>query len=159
MALELGMGREEIQDALSTVKPFPHTMELKKGINGIRIIDDSYSGNADGVFAALDALSNFSGQKVIVMPTLIELGKDAIDIHKNIAKRIAGACSTAIITGLDFFKEMQEVAMANGMTEIDFVYMTDANKIVDKIKGATKSGDAVLFESRVPKKIIDLLVK
>lgn len=157
VAFELGMSHEEIQNALSTLKPFAHTMELKKGINGIRIIDDSYSGNADGVFAALDALENFSGQKVIVMPTLIELGKNALDIHKKIAERIAEVCKTAIITGSDFFEPMREVAMANGMTEIDFVYMTDPNKIADKIKSTSKFGDVVLLENRVLTKILDLL--
>jgi UDP-N-acetylmuramoyl-tripeptide--D-alanyl-D-alanine ligase len=158
IAFELGMNSEEIQGALSTLKPFPHTMELKKGINGIRVIDDSYSGKTAGVFAGLDALSNFSGQKVIVMPTLIELGKDALDIHKDVAKRIAEVCKTAIITGSDFFGPMQEVALANGMTEIDFVYMIDPHKIVDKIKSATKSGDVVLLESRVPRKLLELLL-
>lgn len=157
VALELGMSRDEIQNALSTLKPFPHTMELRKGINGIRIIDDSYSGNADGVFAALDALTNFSGQKVIVMPTLIELGKDAVTIHKNIAKRIAEVCKTAIITGSDFFGIMQETAVASGMTEIDFVHMTDPYKIVDKIKSTVKPDDVVLLESRVSTKIFELL--
>jgi UDP-N-acetylmuramoyl-tripeptide--D-alanyl-D-alanine ligase len=159
VALELGVSPEEIQNVLATIKPFPHTMELKKGINGIRIIDDTYSGNVDGVLAALDALSNFSGEKTIVMPTLIELGSDALTIHKNIAKKIAEVCKTAIITGFDFFKAMQEVAMANGMTEIDFVYMTDAYKILDKIKSTTKPNSVVLLESRVPSKIIDLLTR
>ena len=158
VALELGMNQEEIQKTLSTLKPFAHTMELKKGINGIRVIDDSYSGNVAGIFAALDALTTFSGQKVIVMPTLIELGKDALEIHKNIAKRIAEVCKTVIITGSDFFGIMQETAIAGGMTEIDFVHMTDPHKILDKIKSTTKPGDVVLLESRVPQKLIDALV-
>lgn len=158
VAKELEMSKEEIQNALDTIQPFPHTMELKEGINGLKIIDDTYSANPDGVYAALDALTIFSKRKIIVMPSLIELGPTALKIHEEIARKIAETCMLAIITAKDYFRAMQKIALENGMTEIDFVYMDDPLKILDKIKSTTQPGDVVLLESRVPQRLMRLFI-
>ncbi|GAH22259.1 unnamed protein product [marine sediment metagenome] len=88
IAKELGMDLKEISEVCQKIKPFPKTMELKKGIREVAIIDDSYSANPAGVIAALNYLKIYSGRKIIVMPCLIELGKASKRVHKRIGEKL-----------------------------------------------------------------------
>ena len=70
------------------LKPSVTAMRKTKGKNGVTIIDNSYSQNPDGVIAAIEYLKNFKGKKVVIMPCLIELGKSAPSVHKNIGRKL-----------------------------------------------------------------------
>ena len=108
MARELGMTEEEISKGVNKIENKFGGIKIKKGINGINIIDATYSANPDGVIAHLEYLKNFSGKKIIVMPCLIELGKASKEVHRRIGKKIAEVCDLAIITTKDRFKEIKE---------------------------------------------------
>ncbi|MDO8265210.1 MAG: UDP-N-acetylmuramoyl-tripeptide--D-alanyl-D-alanine ligase, partial [Candidatus Parcubacteria bacterium] len=55
-AKELGMNLKEISQACSSIKPEQGAIQLKKGINGLNVIDSTYSANPEGVIADLDYL-------------------------------------------------------------------------------------------------------
>ena len=107
-AKELGMSLEEIALAAKSIKQQQAGITLKSGINGINIIDSSYSSNPDGVMADLEYLKIFSGKRIIIMPCLIELGKASREVHLRIGEKIAEVCDLAIITTKDKFKEIKE---------------------------------------------------
>ncbi|MCD5396177.1 MAG: UDP-N-acetylmuramoyl-tripeptide--D-alanyl-D-alanine ligase [Candidatus Pacebacteria bacterium] len=159
VAEELGMSLSEIAEILKNIKPDLGAMQLKKGINGIDIIDASYSANPDGVISALDYLKIWERKKVIMMPCLIELGKVSKEVHKKIGKKIGKICDLAIITTKDRFKEIQKGAKEAGMKKENILFLEDPRKIFEKIKNFCKEGDVVLLEGRVPKKLIELLTK
>ncbi|MEK9135336.1 MAG: Mur ligase family protein [Patescibacteria group bacterium] len=133
------------------VKHLQIGMEPKKGINGLNIIDSTYSANPTGVIAHLDYLKTLPGKKVLVMPCLIELGEASKEVHQRIGAKIAEVCDLAIITTKDRFREIHETAGEKA------IFLESPQEIFEKIKSATQAGDVVLLESRVPKELIRLL--
>ena len=54
------------------------------GINNALVIDDTYNANPDSMKAAIDVLVTQSGEKLMVMGDMAELGIDAPKLHKEI---------------------------------------------------------------------------
>ncbi len=156
---ELGMTEEEISRAVAKIENKFGGIKIKNGINGLKIIDATYSANPDGVLAHLEYLKNFSGKKVIIMPCLIELGSSSEEVHRRIGKKINEVCDLAIITTKDRFKEIKEAASAKATASqgAEVLFLESPKEIFEKIKRTTQSGDIVLLESRVPKEVIKLL--
>ena len=152
VAKELGMKEEEISGAVAKIENKFGGIQLKKGINGINIVDATYSANPDGVMAHLEYLKTFPGQKIIIMPCLIELGKASKEVHKRIGQKIGEVCDLAIITTKDRFKEIKETASEKA------VFLENPKKIFEKIKTFCQPGDVILLESRVPNELIKKLI-
>lgn len=154
-AKELGMNLNEISMACSKIKPEQGGMKLLKNEKGYNIIDSTYSSNPDGVIANLEYLKIWSGKKIIIMPCLIELGKAAKEVHKRIGEKIGQICNLAIITTKDYFREIKYGS--GGSRKVLFI--EDAKKIFEKVKEFNNAEDVILLQSRVPKELIDLLIK
>ena len=154
VAKELGMTDQEISGAVKEIENRFPGAQIRKGINGLTIIDVTYSANPDGVMAGLEYLRTFPGKKVIVMPCLIELGKASKEVHKRIGEKIAEVCDLAIITSADRFADIKEGA--KGSEKV--VLMENPQEIVQKIKGTTTSADVVLLEGRVPQAVLSYLI-
>ncbi len=156
VARELGMTDEEVTRASKKIKNKLPGIEIKKGINGITVIDSSYSANPTGVVAHLEYLKTFSGKKVVVMPCLIELGKCSKDIHFKIGKKISEVCNLAIITTKDRFKEIKEGA---GEKKDNVLFLENPKKILEKLKEFYQPRNVVLLEGRVPAQLVKELTK
>ncbi|MFH1841162.1 MAG: UDP-N-acetylmuramoyl-tripeptide--D-alanyl-D-alanine ligase [Candidatus Nealsonbacteria bacterium] len=156
-AKELGMTLQEIAEACKSIKPEEGSLQIKKGMNDIFIIDSTYSANPDGVIADLDYLNLYGSKKVVIMPCLIELGKSSKKIHKDIGRKIGEVCDLAIITTEDSFKEIKEEAIKNGIAPQNILFLEDSKKIIEKVKNFCKQEDIVLLESRVPSRVIEEL--
>lgn len=151
VAKELGMANEEMQKVIEKIGNQMPGIKLKDGVNGLKILDATYSANPDGVLANLEYLKSFSGKKIIVMPCLIELGKASKEVHRRIGAKIAKVCDLAVITTKDRFGETKVEAGEK------VVFLENPKEIFEKIKSTASSGDVVLLESRVPKELINLL--
>jgi len=157
-AKELGMTLEEITKACQKIESWQGGVELKKGINGLNIIDATYSANPDGVISHLDYLKIWPGKKVIIMPCLIELGKVSKRIHKEIGKKIGEVCDLSIITTREHFQEIGEGATEKGLKGENILFIENPKEIFEKIKNFCSHGDVVLLESRMPSQLINLLI-
>jgi UDP-N-acetylmuramoyl-tripeptide--D-alanyl-D-alanine ligase len=153
VAKKLGMETETIIGRLKEMDSSVGGMRFKK-VSGFDVIDATYSSNPNGIISHLDYLKNWKGKKIIVMPCLIELGSEGKKVHREIGKKIGEVCDLAIITSLDYFKELKK---ASEMKNI--LFMEDGEKIFKKIVSFAKEGDVVLLESRVPLRLIDKLLK
>ena len=150
VAKELGMDLQEISRKLRKIVPEQSGMTFFKNKDGLNIIDATYSSNPNGIISHLEYLKKLEGKKIIIMPCLIELGGSSKKIHKKIGEKINEVCDLAIITTKDRFKEIKQVAPNS-------FFMNNANEINKKILSFSNTGDTVLLESRVPKKLINLL--
>ena len=157
-AKELGMTLEEITKACQKIESWQGGVELKKGINGLNIIDATYSANPDGVISHIDYLKIWPGKKVIIMPCLIELGKVSKRIHKEIGKKIGEVCDLSIITTREHFQEIGEGATEKGLKGENILFTENPKEIFEKIKNFCSHGDVVLLESRMPSQLINLLI-
>jgi UDP-N-acetylmuramoyl-tripeptide--D-alanyl-D-alanine ligase len=160
VAKELGMSLKEISTACLKIKSWQGGIQLKKGKGGLNIIDATYSANPDGVISHLEHLKLWSGQKVIVTPCLIELGKASKEVHKRIGKKIGEICDLAIITTKDKLKEISSEAIKMGMKKENILFLENPKEILKKIKSFCQEGDnIILLEGRVPIQLVSLLVE
>ncbi|HRT18314.1 MAG TPA: UDP-N-acetylmuramoyl-tripeptide--D-alanyl-D-alanine ligase [Candidatus Paceibacterota bacterium] len=148
VAKKLGMTIEEIQDRILKIEG---GLNIKKS-GEFDIIDATYSSNFNGIISHLNYLKKWKGSKIIVMPCLIELGKDAKTTHYEIGRKIGEVCDLAVITTNDYKKEILRGANYYGMKNI--IFTDDAEKIYNQIKLYSKNDSVILLESRVPNKLI-----
>ena len=159
VAKELGMSEEEISLICQKIDNKLPGIRLKKGINGLNVIDATYSANPDGVISHLEYLKIWPNKKVIVMPCLIELGPASKEVHKRIGQKISEVCNLAIITTKERFKEIKDGASESGMEEENILFIEKPKEIFKKIKSFCQPEDMVLLESRVPSELKNLLWK
>jgi UDP-N-acetylmuramoyl-tripeptide--D-alanyl-D-alanine ligase len=165
-AKELGMNLNEISEACKKIRLEQGGMKLIRN-KGFNVVNSTYSSNSDGVIANLNYLKIWQGRKVIIMPCLIELGKAAAEVHKRIGEKIGQVCDLAIITTSDYFEEIKDgathsknsgqVKLLKGGAKVLFI--EDPQKIFEKIKDFNHVEDVILLQSRVPKELIDLLIR
>lgn len=159
VARALGMDYDEIQAGIKTIQPIPHTMQKLAGIKETTIIDDSYSGNVRGVFAALEVLSRMKARrKIMVLQPLIELGVASEKAHKEIGSRIGEVCDYCIVVSQDFFAPLYREALESGMSKDAMMCIPDPHQALRKIQELSDKGDVILIENRVNEEIIDGLL-
>lgn len=162
-AKELGMNLKEISEACQKIRIENGAMKIKKKIEGLTIIDSAYSANPDGVIADLEYLKTYKGKKMIIMPSMIELGKAASAAHQKIGRKIGEICDLAVITAKDYFEKIKNGALEKGMKEEDILFSENPNKIFERFKtfySSVKDGDSenvLLLEGRIPKELVKLL--
>ena len=156
-SLELGLSLEEISSICGDIEDITGMIKLSKGINGIDLIESTYSSNPNSVIAHLSYLNHWTGRKIIVMPCLIELAQSSSRNHVMIGEKIGEVCDLAIITTGDKFREIKEGASRKGMKEDSLMFIESPEKIYEKIKDSVGAGDVVILEGRLPIKLTKLL--
>lgn len=144
VAQELGMSLKEIKNALNNLSNGLN-VSLK---NGITVINSSYSANPNGVISDLEYLKLFDGPKLVIMPSLIELGKSSSRVHERIGKKISEVCALGIITTKDKYDDVKK----GGGDAI--VYLDNPRDIMQKVKDMGIK--TILLEGRSSSKIISL---
>ena len=91
VAMEAGASLTDIEEGLAELNPVPGRLSRLSGMNGCHLIDDSYNANPESFSAAIDVLSRFPGQKILVMGDMNELGIDTDSAHRRIGRNAAGA--------------------------------------------------------------------
>jgi len=151
-AKHLGMGEDEIAEAVKNIRLTDRMLNSYIGKGGALIIEDTYSANPAGVLAALDYLGQQKQKtKIVVMPCLIELGSAAEKVHREIGKKIAEVCDLAIITTKDYFDILKEEAGEK------VILAVKPEKVIELIKDKLNSDTAVLIEGRVADGVVEFV--
>lgn len=82
--LALGLSIDVVAAGLAAAKPYKGRLQTRKGVQGCRVIDDSYNANPASMRAAIDALLSCADEKVLVLGDMGELGADAQQLHADI---------------------------------------------------------------------------
>jgi UDP-N-acetylmuramoyl-tripeptide--D-alanyl-D-alanine ligase len=87
-------------DRLGSFRPLRRHLEVKKGLNGSTLIDDTWNTNSSSVQAALSVLKEISKGKhsIAVLGKISELGKEEKTEHKKIAGMIIKSQPSVLIT-------------------------------------------------------------
>ncbi len=80
-ALALGIDTVHIAEGLSAMTPVQGRMQLKAGLNGARIFDDTYNANPGSLKAALEVLAACPGERWLLLGDMGELGEEAEEFH------------------------------------------------------------------------------
>ena len=85
-ALAAGATLADIRYGLESVRPVPGRLEVKNGVSGARVIDDTYNANPASLAASLEVLKEFQGDRLLVLGDMGELGGQAEDMHRRVGK-------------------------------------------------------------------------
>ncbi len=61
-------------------------LQRKRGLNGAKLIDDTYNANPDSVRAAISVLAQARGKKLLVLGDMGELGREAGAMHAQVGE-------------------------------------------------------------------------
>ncbi len=81
VAIGAGVDPETIRRGLESMQAVPGRLQLKAGIAGSRIIDDTYNANPASMKAALAVLADFSGRHFLALGDMGELGENETALH------------------------------------------------------------------------------
>ncbi len=89
--IHLGYNELEIQARLQVLRPVSMRLELKQGIHGNFLIDDTYNNDIAGLTIALNFLNQQKQrpQKVVILSDLLETGLVERELYQQIAQLIA----------------------------------------------------------------------
>ncbi len=85
-AMQAGAGLDEVKRGLEKLKAVAGRLEVKEGISGARLIDDTYNANPGSLAAGLEVLREFEGERVLVLGDMAELGEQAEAIHRRVGE-------------------------------------------------------------------------
>lgn len=146
-----------LEKVISKLDSPAKTMKLVESHTKAILVDDTFNANPDGVLAALKYMKIFKGMKILVLTPLIELGKDADNIHKFLGRKAAEVCDLILLTNLNYIDSFTEGAssIARGREKIQIVNSTVGQKIIEQ---NTREGGIVIFEGRESGRILEKLV-
>lgn len=81
VALVLGVSTENIASALQVFSGVSGRLNIQAGLNGARVIDDTYNANPLSLKAAIDVLAEMDGETFLVLGDMAELGVTAEALH------------------------------------------------------------------------------
>ncbi len=81
VAMAVGVDPASIRVGLEAMQTVPGRLQLKTGVAGSRILDDTYNANPASIKAALEVLQDFSGRHFLALGDMAELGKDEKMLH------------------------------------------------------------------------------
>ena len=85
-ALEAGATLTQVKSGLEKLKSTAGRLEIKRGLKGARVLDDTYNANPASIAAGIEVLRGAGGRTVLVMGDMAELGDAALDIHRRVGE-------------------------------------------------------------------------
>ncbi|MGM0811618.1 UDP-N-acetylmuramoyl-tripeptide--D-alanyl-D-alanine ligase [Thioalkalivibrio sp.] len=86
-ATAVGCGIEDIARGLEDWRPVAGRMRVFREASGARIWDDTYNANPESLVAALQVLAADSGETVLVLGDMSELGHGAREMHAEMGRK------------------------------------------------------------------------
>jgi UDP-N-acetylmuramoyl-tripeptide--D-alanyl-D-alanine ligase len=80
----IGCSQADIIDGLQSFKPVSGRLQKKQAKNSAVVIDDTYNANPDSVRAAIHVLAQATGEKILVLGDMGEVGSDGPAYHVEI---------------------------------------------------------------------------
>ena len=110
-ALLVGLKPQEIQNGLDSYKPIEKRFE-ETVLDNLTIINDSYNANPDSMKAAIKAFVElYSGEKILVLGDMKELGQDEVEYHKEMGVFLNNFENITVYTVGDLAKNISDITI------------------------------------------------
>ena len=113
--------------------------------SGALLLDDTYNATPESTIAALDLLSELSGQKIAVLGDMLELGQYENIGHKSVGKRASKVVNYLIAVG-PRGRIRAETAKTEGLPPTAITCVDNAIEAAELLRYYLKSGDVVLIK-------------
>ncbi len=140
MARGLNIPLDKIKAGLEAFSAVTRRMEVKEGLNGAKIIDDSYNANPLAMSYAVDVLSKQAGTKVMVIGDMLELGAISEETHRALGQQAKAAGIDHLFAYGDFSK----IAVATFGSNARFY--ADKNQLINDLKPLLNADMVVLVK-------------
>lgn len=147
VARHLGVADDDIATALAGVEP-PAMRFVRRRVGGVEILDDAYNANPDSMAASLAAFDEIAGtrRRILVLGAMLELGEDAVAMHREVGGIAAGIEPTHLVTVGDLGDEIAAGAAEAGLAE--GIHRTaSADEAATLVATLVADGDAVLVKA------------
>lgn len=140
VARALDVSLQDIKQGLENFEPVKWRMEVKAGINGAKIIDDSYNANPMAMKYAIDTLAKQSGKQILVIGDMLELGVHEVERHKEVGQQAKAA-------GIDYLIAFGDLAQ-HAVKEfgINAQFFTDKSKLIAELSTMLDAETVVLVK-------------
>jgi UDP-N-acetylmuramoyl-tripeptide--D-alanyl-D-alanine ligase len=146
LAFKLGITLQEISAAAKELLPTPHRLQLIKTPFGA-VIDDAYNSNPRGARNALEVLSLFEGERVVITPGFVELGRVEQEENFLLGKEI-GKIGAVLISVNN--QKIVEGAKEGGSEETRAILAKDLEEAVKIFQDNFLQNATVLFLNDLP---------
>jgi UDP-N-acetylmuramoyl-tripeptide--D-alanyl-D-alanine ligase len=149
-ARALGRPLRELAEAIASLEPVEHRLQLIAGTGGITVIDDAYNSNPQGAAAALEVLAAMpAGKRVVVTPGIVELGPLQLEANRELGGRVARVADAIIVVS-----PVNRPALSDGVRGAGngtlLVTVDSLKEAEAELARLLRPGDAVLFENDLP---------
>ncbi|MCA1647513.1 MAG: UDP-N-acetylmuramoyl-tripeptide--D-alanyl-D-alanine ligase [Chloroflexi bacterium] len=145
VALEEGFSLSEAAEALQGLSPTLRLL-IVDGINGSRVVDDSYNASPESVLAALNLLKELPGRRKIgVLGDMLELGTEERPAHERVGNRAAAVLDLLVAYGPRSKITADEARRAGLKAEQVFEPDSQA-EIINLLRARLRPGDDVLIK-------------
>lgn len=137
MAASFDMSLALIKQGLETMSNVKGRLKISALNSRIRIIDDSYNANIASVKAAIDVLTHFESENVLIFGDMGELGKNTAEFHQQVGYYANEKQVDHVYTCGVHSREAALTAGASGRAFLDQEVLVDALfELMTKLKPA-----------------------
>jgi UDP-N-acetylmuramoyl-tripeptide--D-alanyl-D-alanine ligase len=147
-ALALGLSLRKIREGLAGFKAPAHRLQLKKGIKGSLLIDDSYNANPASMKTALSTFQSLrQGKRAgLVLGDMLELGAEGQKAHQEIGRQI-GAMEIDYLVALGpLSQEMISEAQRGKRPPRKTFGALEHKEIIRQLESLIRTGDLILIK-------------
>lgn len=143
-----GLMPEEIATGLENASITEMRLEIKEGIWGSRLIDDSYNASPDSVKAALNLLAQVPDKKrtIAVLGDMYELGAGTVPGHREVGVKAADLEIDCLCTVGELAREIASGALAAGMHPEHVHVFEKKSQAIEFLRSYLQEGDLVLIK-------------
>lgn len=140
-----GLNDDEIKNGLASMKTVSGRVNVIK-LKDYTLIDDSYNANPVSMKASIDVLSNENDRKLAILGDMFELGRNEVEMHKEVGKYISDKKIDVLITIGNLSKNISENAKKNGFAGMIYTFDT-VDSFISEYKNIVKSNDVILLKA------------
>lgn len=145
VGLTYGMNMEEIKKGIESLQSLSgrfHIIETGKRT----IVDDCYNANPVSMKASLDVLQDALGRRVAILGDMGELGKDEVEMHREVGVYAAARDIDKIICVGELAGDMAEAARLAAPTK-DIVHFAKKEGLMEALPEMIRDGDTILVKA------------
>ncbi|OBT07344.1 UDP-N-acetylmuramoyl-tripeptide--D-alanyl-D-alanine ligase [Vibrio sp. UCD-FRSSP16_10] len=132
IALNMGSALSTVVAGLEAVAQMKGRVAVERLSDTIQLIDDSYNASVPAMKAAADLLSHFEGNRWLILGFMAELGKESLELHRQVGEYAAKFKFEYVLTYGDDTKVISDVAgghhFENHQSLLDFVEQHISNQ-------------------------------
>jgi UDP-N-acetylmuramoyl-tripeptide--D-alanyl-D-alanine ligase len=147
-ALALGLTLQQVKKGLENFRLPEHRLQIKKGIRGVRVIDDTYNANPASMKAALTVFDSLRKGKGggLVLGDMLELGEQGVEAHRELGRLIGEMGVDYLLCLGPLSKEVLKEAQKAIRPPLKSFGLSNSKEIIDLLAGLVRDGDWLLVK-------------